>query len=304
MVVLVQTHLLHIDLKINNYSVLTDISFGIMQGRLLPKYLGRYQAHPLNYWQDEFPIAASLGIKFIEFILDFTDYDLNPLMTKKGLVEIRNCSEVNGVGISSICADYFMEAPLHSPDTKVVESGVSILMRLLDAGSVLGIKDIVIPCVDHSSLKNDEAIKRFIDVISSLGEVAEKYGINLAIESDLNPVKFVQLLDKLPVRSVTVNYDSGNSASLGYNIKEEFTSYGKRISDLHIKDRIYQGGSVQLGYGNVDWNIFFSELDKLNYKGPLIMQAYRDDEGVEVFKTQLDWIKNRIKEYNGSLLRQ
>lgn len=302
MVVLAQMHQLPTDLKINSYSVLTDISFGIMQGRLLPKYQGRYQAHPVNYWQDEFPIAASLGIEFIEFILDFDDYDLNPLMTKKGLAEIQKYSQECGVRVSSICADYFMEAPLHSTDTKMVENGVSMLMKLLDAGSVLGIKDIVIPCVDQSSLKNDDASKRFIDVIGSLAGIAENYGINLAIEADLSPVKFVQLLDNLPFRSITVNFDSGNSASLGYDVKEEFSSYGKRISDMHVKDRLYQGGSVQLGYGNVDWNIFFSELDKLNYNRPLIMQVYRDDEGVEVFKAQLDWIKNRIKEYNGSLL--
>ena len=30
---------------------------GIMQGRLLPKYNGRYQAHPVGYWQKEFEYA-------------------------------------------------------------------------------------------------------------------------------------------------------------------------------------------------------------------------------------------------------
>ena len=30
---------------------------GIMQGRLLPKYKNRYQAHPFGYWEDEFWIA-------------------------------------------------------------------------------------------------------------------------------------------------------------------------------------------------------------------------------------------------------
>ena len=31
---------------------------GIMQGRLLPKYKERYQAHPVGYWDEEFSIAA------------------------------------------------------------------------------------------------------------------------------------------------------------------------------------------------------------------------------------------------------
>ena len=42
-----------------------------MQGRLLPKYKGRYQAHPFGYWQDEFPIASELGLDCIEFIFDY-----------------------------------------------------------------------------------------------------------------------------------------------------------------------------------------------------------------------------------------
>ena len=54
---------------------------GVMQGRLLPKYKRRYQAHPLGYWQDEFPKAAELGLDCIEFILDYKDADQNQLMT-------------------------------------------------------------------------------------------------------------------------------------------------------------------------------------------------------------------------------
>ena len=57
---------------------------GVMQGRLLPKYKGRYQAHPVGYWQDEFPKAAELGLDCIEFILDYNDAEQNPLMTQEG----------------------------------------------------------------------------------------------------------------------------------------------------------------------------------------------------------------------------
>ena len=44
--------------------------FGIMQGRLLPKYEGRYQAHPIGIWESEFPVASKLGLDSIEFIFD------------------------------------------------------------------------------------------------------------------------------------------------------------------------------------------------------------------------------------------
>ena len=44
--------------------------------------------------------------------------------------------------------------------------------------------------------------------------------------------------------------------SLGYDIDEEFKSYGYKISDIHIKDRVLNGGPVILGSGNVNFNIF------------------------------------------------
>ena len=61
-----------------------------MQGRLLPKYRGRYQAHPVGYWMDEFPLASQYGLDAIEFILDHDDYDKNPLIYSTGINEIEN----------------------------------------------------------------------------------------------------------------------------------------------------------------------------------------------------------------------
>ena len=56
------------------------------------------------------------------------------------------------------------------------------------------------------------------------------------------------------------------------------------------------GGPVTLGEGNADFARFFDKLEEFNYQGPFIMQAYRDDEGVEIFKKQLDWIKKYLND--------
>ena len=93
---------------------------------------------------------------------------------------------------------------------------------------------------------------------------------------------------------MTVNYDIGNSASLGFDPVEELEAYGTKITDIHIKDRICDGGPVVLGTGNADFSIFFKKLKEFNYTGPFIMQAYRDDEGLAIFKQQLVWIKSYL----------
>lgn len=267
---------------------------GIMQGRLLPKYLGRYQAHPVGYWQDEFPVAASLGLDYIEFILDYNDAWQNPLLTDDGAADIRAVSEASGVGVRSVCADYFMEAPLHAADQEVAAESRRVLERLIGRAGELGISDIVIPCVDQSTLGGDDAMKRLAEALEATRKSWEGRGVNMALETDLNPERFSRLLDMLPYRHVTVNYDTGNSASLGYDVQEEFAAYGHRISDIHIKDRVLGGGSVQLGAGNTRFDRFFDALEGIDFHGIFVMQVYRDDEGVEVFRQQLDWLKQYL----------
>ena len=265
-------------------------NLGVMQGRLVKKYMGRYQAHPINYWKDEFHLAKKLGLDCIEFILDYNDYNENPLLTKNGIEQIQSISGESGVEIKTICADYFMDAPIHSLDFKVVAQSRKVLLKLINNAAKLGVTDIVIPCVDNSSI-DESSSSIFVKQLSEVLEVAENKKINLSLETDLPPKSFLSLLDLFESKRVTVNYDIGNSASLGFNPIEELNCYGDRISDIHIKDRLLNGGPVILGQGNADFDVFFNKLKEINYSGPFIMQAYRDDEGLKIFKEQLEWIK-------------
>jgi sugar phosphate isomerase/epimerase len=264
-----------------------------MQGRLLPKYRGRYQAHPIGYWQDEFEKAAELGLDYIEFILDFNDAAANPLLRPDGPEQILRLGERSGVEVRTVCADYFMEAPLHHADGTIAAQSQKVLRDLLANGRVLALTDIVIPCVDRSSLNESANRSRLVERLLPLVEEAEAAKINLSLETDLAPQRFAELLACFDSRRVTVNYDTGNSAALGFDPSEELACYGKRISDIHIKDRVLGGGSVVLGNGNTHFERFFAALRPLAYTGPFIMQAYRDDEGVAVFKQQLAWVRQR-----------
>jgi L-ribulose-5-phosphate 3-epimerase UlaE len=272
-------------------------SIGLMQGRLLPKYKTRYQAHPIGYWQGEFSIAKKLGFSCIEFIYDYNDHEQNPLYSAEGITAIQKVVKDTGVGVRSVCADYFMEAPLHHIDSEIANASTVILEQLIHNCSKIGINDIVLPCVDQSALKNSDDKKRFVDQLLPLQEILEQSSINISLETDLSPEEFAELLYCFSSPRVTVNYDTGNSASLGYNLKDEFACYGNRISDIHIKDRILGGGSVLLGTGNTNFDTFFEAFASMNYHGPIIMQAYRDDEGVSITKQQLDWFLNKAKSF-------
>lgn len=272
-----------------------NTKIGIIQGRLLPKYQGRYQAHPVGYWKDEFPIASKLGLDSIEFILDFKNAEENPLLAPGGMESIRMAEETSGVKVLSICADYFMDAPIHSNNTSTVDKSMSILTRLIKNASSMNVRDIVIPCVDQSSLKNKKYKDNFISNIKTIIKDAEDTNVNISLETDLAPIPFANMIDSIGSKNVTINYDIGNSAAMGYDFLEEFKAYGDKISDLHVKDRLLGKGPVPLGKGNANIPKVFELLLKNNYQGIIIFQAYRDEEGVEIFKEQLNWFFNNVK---------
>ena len=103
----------------------------------------------------------------------------------------------------------------------------------------------------------------------------EKLKVNILFESDFKPQKLLKFIENFDDKNFGINYDLGNSASLSYNLDDEFNTYGKFIKNIHIKDRIKNGKTVRLGDGSVNFIKFFKLIKKINYKGPLILQTAR-----------------------------
>jgi len=259
----------------------------VMQGRLLPPSDGRFQCFPNNHWREEFPLAAEATLDAIEWIYDSISESDNPIGTDAGLTEMRQLSDKHGIAVVSVCADYFMECPLAKGSATEQEQRIARLLWLLDRGKLAGIRRIVLPFVDNSRIDNDADEARAVQVLHRVLGHAEKSDIELHLETSLDPQHFSSLLAKLPHPYLKVNYDSGNSSSLGYDVREEIAAYGDRIGSVHIKDRIRGGGTVPLGTGNANIPVLLSELFRIGYKGDFVMQIARGEAGKE-----LAWIRH------------
>lgn len=273
------------------------MEIGIMQGRLAPRWHGRYQAFPVEYWQSEFFVARELGLDNIEFILDYGTEQLNPLMSQGGVAAIQSIVQASGVGVKAICADFFMEAPFHSIQQQRSEAVLDVLLR---HAALLGVKDVTIPCVDHSKLKSNDDVQMLVSSITRLLPLAERLQVNINFETDLAPKPFRELLNQFKSPRIKVNYDIGNSAALGYDPAEEFEAYGEFISDLHIKDRVLGGGSVKLGTGNAKFDKVFTLLKQIKFNGNITMQASRAERFVDELahvKTQLEFSREYVQRY-------
>ena len=241
-----------------------------MQGRLSQQLGQKIQEFPIEFWKEEFIAARDVGFDSIEWVFDSIN---NPILRDDVLIEIIKVSSKNNISINSIIADFFMEHSLIKESNS--EENFKILKKLIENAHKLKIKIIEIPFVDSSSLKSYEDIENLEEKIRKIIPFLERYNIMIVLETDLDPSSFAQLLDRINHRLVQANYDSGNSASLGYVPKEEFDYLGKSIKNVHIKDRLLNSGTVPLGSGNVDFDLLFKLLKKIEYDGDLIIQGAR-----------------------------
>ncbi len=253
-----------------------------MQGRLGPPEGGRFQGFPRTTWRDEFPRAAAAGINAIEWIWDAYGAGANPIESETGLKQMFDLMERYDVAVRSVCADYFMNMTLVRVEGSELESRQAALRWLIGRCRQLGITRIVLPFVDASRIATEADLVQVVSVIEAILPIAEASEVELHLETSLEPEGFGRLLTALPHPMVRVNYDSGNSASLGYRAIEEFEAYGSRVGSVHVKDRLLGGGTVPLGTGDTDFAALDTALRSAHYSGEFVLQAARGIPGDEI----------------------
>ena len=256
--------------------MLTKPNIGFIQGRLSPITNNRIQQFPWDSWQNEFSIASKNDINLIEWTIDTFKFYLNPLIDLNQWGEINSIASKNNILIPSVTCDYFMENPPWKSDMGLIKKGIIAIFQ--------GMKNIsanilVVPLVDNSSLlesSNADTVKNLF--IGLIPEMIQN-NIQIAFECDLNPKKLLHFISEFDKNHFGINYDIGNSASLGFDPNNEFEAYGSRIINVHVKDRKLNGPTIPLGEGDADFLRIFGLLHEVNYQGNLILQTARSKEG-------------------------
>lgn len=248
-----------------------------MQGRLTPQLNNRIQFFPWSNWKSEFKLASK-KIDLIEWTIDDFNISQNPIFFEKSL--ILSLSKKYNIKIESVTCDFLMENPFYKKGKTDIDS-FYYLEKLIDVSKDLRIKYLVFPLVDNGSIEN---VDQENDLIKMLSKVEKKLAKDTMIlfESDYNPKKLKQFILKFNPDKFGINYDSGNSASLGFEVKEEVDEYFEFIKNIHIKDRSFNSASVPLGYGSFNFDQFFNLIKERFYKGNLILQTARGKNNSEM----------------------
>ncbi len=265
-----------------NLEAYADAGLYTMQGRLCTPENDRFQSFPRTAWEREIELAPQVPLRGIEWIFDLYGEGTNPLETPQGRVKLREKLGLFGLKVVSICADYFMDCPLVHPDVDTRAQRLAKLDWLISVCPEMGIQRIVLPFVDASKITDHAATDAVLKTLHAALPQAESAAVELHLETDLGPADFRTFLQEIEHPLVKVNYDSGNSSSLGYKPAEEFAAYGERIGSFHIKDRVLGGKTVPLGQGDTDFASLRAGLLDIAYQGDFVLQVARGEAGDEL----------------------
>jgi hexulose-6-phosphate isomerase len=159
---------------------------------------------------------------------------------------------------------------------------LEILKKVIKNGQKIGIQLFILPLVDNSSIENFNQEKELISILNDKNflKLLRKKS-QILFELDYSPKKIIKFIKNFNLKKFGINYDTGNSASLNYDVDKE-KIYFKYVKNIHIKDRLINGSSVRLGDGNWNYLKFFNILKKIKYNNNLILQTARAKDGNHV----------------------
>ena len=88
----------------------------------------------------------------------------------------------------------------------------------------------------------------------------------------------------------------GTTPALGHEIAADIRRLGKRITHVHVKDKLRSDGrNVLLGTGDTDFKGAFRALKDIRYDGGYTMETFRGDDPVETAKRHRQFVEGFLR---------
>ena len=263
--------------------------FGICQGRLTSPPNNELQWFPGEKWPNEFYSGSELGYSFIELLAERAHNKNNPLWKKSEREKIIKVSQEANISIYSACLDYIIDHSFFSENNLDIEI-INYSKSFINSCEHIGIKLVVLPFLEESSLTNDNAnlVIKYLEII---GEYANKKGIEIALESIARPEIIIEVLENIQGLKIGVVFDTGNRVLISDNLSDEIKKLSKFINHVHLKDRDLNNKNVIIGTGIVDFVAVFQALKNINYNGKYSFESNRGNNVINTAKHNLDYIK-------------
>jgi sugar phosphate isomerase/epimerase len=208
-----------------------------------------------------------------------------PDISDEGIKTVQSVLRANGATLSSIAPGLF-KIPL-DPDQIEREAGERFDMSV-ELAHRLGTPNVVIfGFVRDEGRKEEDALRRIVDVFGPLAARAEKEGLTLFLENDRglwgeSPAAVRRILDGVGSRAFRLNWDPGNLIGAfpeapyptSYELIREY------VGHMHVKDAkaAPSGGKpfthAMMGEGDVDWTGQFERMLRDGYRGYAVIEPH------------------------------
>lgn len=181
---------------------------------------------------------------------------------------------------------------LASPDVRIRDVGISLLLEAIDLACDLGATTILVPgCDQEESPENKWEL--FRDGMMQAVTRAEQAGVTLALEAVGRPFLFnsEELLHMIEAcggsRALGIYLDIGNATHGGMDPAVEIRTARGRVAMVHVKDWDPTGEErPHLGAGAVDFSGAIAALREINYDGYLVIELPPDPSDPDVVARQ------------------
>jgi sugar phosphate isomerase/epimerase len=206
-----------------------------------------------------FAAAKRVGLQGVEFNIGREPVDGNlPLFAPERQKTFLEAARNHGMAIAGVVLDVFHRHYLKNDPVAVtfIDRGIQTA-RSMRAGVLL------LPFFGKAALTSRDEMGYVADIVREHAGTAQKAGIVLGLEDTISAEDNAWMLDRIGSPAVKVYYDIGNSTNNGFDTPKEIRWLGgKRICQVHIKDRGYLGES-----GRIDVVENLRALADAGYKG-------------------------------------
>jgi len=237
-------------------------SIGIMQGRVLPKYIDQLQVFPIDTWREELDVAKDIGFQHIELLWD----NKQDIKNAKGLVEfISTPSQLHALSmcVDSICSCTSLE--------DVLNEILDVINTFRESTPAI----LVIPLLGEAIINTVDRLKEFVDKLNmhQVINLIKEYNVKLALELDMPAIETIGALKLADPDLIGICLDSGNLWHYSDSPINDIRALSDKIIHVHIKDRDKEGENVLLGKGLVDFNLFFKVLEDIGYSNAMTLET-------------------------------
>lgn len=238
-------------------------------------------------------IGFNSGELFLNTYYEYSDKILNKLIEEK---------EKNNFDIKSLHFFSSMYEPyLFDHYKRRRKDALKVFKEICKATNKLGAKSYTFHGMRKSDLDytNKKKILDILDIYNELSYIARENNIYLSQEnvswcmsSDLY---FLELLKKHIKYEIKYTCDIKQAYKSGESPAKYIDVMGENLINFHINDRNEEKICMLPGKGNVNYNEIINKLKSVNYKGPLIIEVYRENfKKYEELKEVKDFLEKNL----------